>query len=56
MKESRSFSKQCLKYIKAHKDEIDFIYNGAWQLFGVYMVAKVAVKYSIPYLITVQDI
>lgn len=56
MKESRSFSKQCVKYIKAHKDEIDFIYNGAWQLFGVYMVAKVAVKYSIPYLITVQDI
>ena len=56
MKESRSFSKQCVKYIKAHKDDIDFIYNGAWQLFGVYMVAKVAVKYSIPYLLTVQDI
>ena len=56
MKESRSFSKQCVKYIKAHEDEIDFIYNGAWQLFGVYMVAKAAVKYQIPYLITVQDI
>jgi len=56
MKESISFSKQCVKYIKAHKDEIDFIYNGAWQLFGVYMVAKAAVKYKIPYLITVQDI
>ena len=56
MKESISFSKQCVKYIKAHKDEIDFIYNGAWQLFGVYMVANAAVKYGIPYLITVQDI
>lgn len=56
MKESRSFSKQCVKYVKEHKDEIDFIYNGAWQLFGVNMVAKIAVKYQIPYLITVQDI
>lgn len=56
MKESISFSEQCIKYIKAHKDEIDFIYNGAWQLFGVNMVAKAAVKYKIPYLITVQDI
>lgn len=56
MKESVSFSKQCVKYIKAHKDEIAFIYNGAWQLFGVNMVAKMAVKYNIPYLITVQDI
>ena len=56
MKESMSFSKQCVKYIKAHKEEIAFIYNGAWQLFGVNMVAKAAVKYHIPYLITVQDI
>lgn len=56
MKESISFSKQCVKYIKVHKEEIDFIYNGAWQLFGVNIVAKAAVKYNIPYLITVQDI
>lgn len=56
MKESVSYSKQCVKYIKSHKDEIGFIYNGAWQLFGVNMVAKAAVKYKIPYLITVQDI
>lgn len=56
MKESMSFSKQCVKYIKAHRGEIAFIYNGAWQLFGVNMVAKAAVKYNIPYLITVQDI
>lgn len=56
MKESISFSKACVKYIKAHRKEIDFIYNGAWQLFGVNMIAKIAVKYKIPYLITVQDI
>lgn len=56
MKESISFSRQCVKYIKTHRNEIDFIYNGAWQLFGVYLVAKTAVKYKIPYLITIQDI
>lgn len=56
MKESYSFSKGCVKYIKEHKSDIDFIYNGAWQLLGVYMVSKAAVKYGIPYLITVQDI
>lgn len=56
MKESISFSKACVKYIKAHRKEIDFIYNGAWQLFGVNIIAKIAVKYKIPYLITVQDI
>lgn len=56
IKESISFSSQCIKYINTHKDKIAFIYNGAWQLFGVYMVAKIAVKYHIPYLITVQDI
>ena len=56
MKESISFSRHCVNYLKAHKNEIDFIYNGAWQLFGVHIVAKAAVKYNIPYLITVQDI
>lgn len=56
MRESISFSKKCVKYIKEHKEDIAFIYNGAWQLFGVYIVAKIAVKYNIPYLITVQDI
>lgn len=56
MKESISFSKECIKYIKAHKKEIDFIYNGAWQLFGVYIVARIAVRFKIPYIVTIQDI
>lgn len=56
MKESISFGRKCMKYIKNHHDEIDFIYNGPWQLFGVYIVARVAEKYKIPYLVTVQDI
>lgn len=56
MKESISFGRKCVQYIKKHREEIDFIYNGPWQLFGVYMVAKAAERYHIPYLITVQDI
>lgn len=56
MRESISFSRQCVKYIKKHRSEIDFIYNGPWQLFGVYIIARAAVKYKIPYLMGVQDI
>lgn len=56
LRESVSFGKKCVKYIKKNKNNIDFIYNGSWQLFGVYMVAKIAVKYHIPYLVTIQDI
>lgn len=56
MRESISFSKKCVEFIKAHNEEIDFIFNGGWQLFGVFMIAKAAVRYKIPYLITVQDI
>lgn len=55
-RESIDFGRKCANYIKEHRNEIDAIYNGPWQLFGVYIVAKAAVKYNIPYLITVQDI
>ena len=55
-RESIDFGRKCVKYIKKHRDSIDFIYNGPWQLFGVYMVARAAMKYSIPYLVTIQDI
>ena len=56
MKESISFSKKCVEYIETHHEKIDFIFNGGWQLFGVYLIARAAVRYRIPYLITVQDI
>lgn len=55
-RESIDFGKKCGKYIKEHQNEISFIYNNAWNVFGVYSIAKVAVKYSIPYMIAIQDI
>lgn len=55
-RESIDFGRKCASYIKKHKKDIDAIYNGPWQLFGVFIVAWVAVKYKIPYVMTVQDI
>lgn len=55
-RESISFGRACQKYIEDHHDEIDFIYNHSWHLFGYNMVAKAAVRYGIPYMVVVQDI
>lgn len=55
-KESIDFGKKCAKYIKEHKEEISFIYNNPWQLFGVNIIARAANKYKIPYTIAIQDI
>ena len=55
-KEAIDFSKKAVEYIKAHKDEIDFVYNDGWQLFGLYIIAKACVKYNIPYIVPIQDI
>ena len=55
-REARDFSKKSVKYLKAHKDEIDFVYNDGWQLFGLNIIAKACVKYSIPYIVPIQDI
>lgn len=55
-KESIDFGRKCAKYIKEHHDEIAFIYNNPWQLFGVNIVARTANKYQIPYMIAIQDI
>ena len=56
LKEARDFSRKTVKYIKAHKDEVDFVYNDGWQLFGLYIIAKACVKYNIPYIVPIQDI
>lgn len=56
LKEARDFSKKSAKYLKTHKDEIDFVYNDGWQLFGLYIIAKACVKYHIPYMVPIQDI
>ena len=56
MKESRSFGNASAAYIRKHCDEIDFVYNDGWQLFGLYIVAKACVKHNIPYIVPIQDI
>ncbi len=55
-KESYSMGKWCMKYIEQYHDEICLIYNSPWHMFGRNMVAKVALKYGIPYITPVQDI
>ena len=55
-RESIDFGRRCAGYIKRHHDEIAFIYNNPWQLFGVNLVARVANRYDIPYMIAIQDI
>lgn len=55
-RESMSFGQACKQYIRAHKAEIDVIYNDGWQLFGLYIVARECVKNSIPYVVPIQDI
>lgn len=55
-KETRDFGKKSAQYIKKHKDEIDFVYNDGWQLFGLNIVAKACEKCGIPYIVPIQDI
>ena len=55
-KESNDFGRKSATYIKEHHNEIDFVYNDGWQLFGLYRVAKVCKKYGIPYMVPIQDI
>lgn len=55
-KESYSMGKWCVTYIEQHHEEICFIYNAPWHMFGRNMVAKEALKYGIPYITPVQDI
>lgn len=55
-KEAIDFSKKSVAYVKEHHNEIDFIYNDGWQLFGLYIIAKACVKYGISYIVPIQDI
>lgn len=56
MRESISHGRWCARYIRQHHEEIDFVYNDSWHLFGVSLVAKVLRKYKIPYVTPVQDV
>ena len=55
-KESNEFGKKSVQYIEKHHNEIDFVYNDAWHLFGTILVAKACIKYGIPYMVPIQDI
>ncbi len=55
-KEAIDFSRKSVDYLRVHKDEIDFVYNDGWQLFGLYIIAKACVRYNIPYIVPIQDI
>lgn len=55
-KESNDFGKKSVAYIKEHHNEIDLVYNDGWQLFGLYRIAKICMKYGIPYMVPIQDI
>lgn len=55
-RESYSMGKWCEKYIEQHYEEICFIYNGPWHMFGRSMVEKSCLKYNIPYITPVQDV
>lgn len=55
-RESYSYGQACKKYIESHKDEIHFIYNSPWHIFGRDIVMKTCLKYGIAYATPVQDI
>lgn len=55
-RESIDFGGKSAAYIRKHHQEIDFVYNDGWQLFGLYLVARVCQKYQIPYMVPIQDI
>ena len=55
-RESYDMGRCCVKYIEQHHDEICFIYNAPWHMFGRNMIAKAALKYNIPYITPVQDV
>ena len=55
-RESIDFGRKCAAYIKAHHQEISFIYNNPWQLFGCAITSRSAKRFKIPYMIAIQDI
>lgn len=56
LKEAISFSKNAVNYLRTHRGEYNLVYNDAWQLFGLYIIARACVRYRIPYLMPIQDI
>lgn len=55
-RESYSMGKACLHYLEQFKDELVFVYNAPWHLFGRKMIAEFCKKNDIPNVTPVQDI
>jgi glycosyltransferase involved in cell wall biosynthesis len=56
MRESYSFGKHAVDYIKKNRTNIKCIYIHAWPLLSQFLIAKVSKRYSIPFVIHVVDI
>ena len=55
-RESYSFGKYCVRYIKKNFKQIDCIYLNTWPLLAQYLIVKKASRLKIPCVIHVQDI
>ena len=55
-RESISYGNACIKYMNPIKEQLSFVYNGAWHLFGRKNIADFCKKNHIPNMTPVQDI
>jgi len=56
MRESHSFGKHAVRFIKKKYKEISCIYISVWPLLAQYLIVKASERYSIPAIVHVQDI
>lgn len=56
LKESYSFGRATVNFIKTIKKPIDLVYIAAWPLFAKYIISRTVKKYGISNIVAVQDI
>ncbi|MBI9063782.1 MAG: hypothetical protein JEZ14_17505 [Marinilabiliaceae bacterium] len=56
LRESYSFGKHVVDYIKKYKAEIQCVYIHSWPLVAPYKIVKASKKYSLPTIIHIVDI
>lgn len=56
IRESYSFGKHVVEYIKNHRGEIDCIYVDSWPLLAQYLIVKTSKRFSIPSIIRIDDV
>lgn len=56
IRESYSFGKHAVKYVKENHEAIQCIYFDSWPLLSQYLIVRVAKFFAIPSIIHVQDI